>query len=88
MEDSAILDLYANDLVLSVGSAWVKRVTFIEHNSWVRESLLIWRNAFFVTDHVFDCLDGVVGVYIQSDLFSSEGPDKNLHLYLYLIWKF
>jgi len=43
------------------------------------ESLLFRRNSFFVLDFCLDILDGVVCFDIQSDGFSGEGLDENLH---------
>jgi len=43
------------------------------------QSLLIWRNSFFVLDLGFDIFDGVGWLDFQSDRFSGQGLDKNLH---------
>jgi len=43
------------------------------------ESLLIWRDSFFVLDFGFDVLNGVWSFDIKGDGFSSKGLDKNLH---------
>merc|ERR1719210_286845 len=43
------------------------------------ESLLLWRNSFLVLDLGFYILDRVVWFHVQSDGFSCEGLDKDLH---------
>jgi len=43
------------------------------------ESLLIWGNTFLVLDFGFDIFNGVCWLDVQSDSFSSEGFDKDLH---------
>jgi len=43
------------------------------------QTLLLWRNAFFVLDLRLDVLDGVVGFDVQSDRFPREGLDEDLH---------
>jgi len=43
------------------------------------QSLLIWWDTFFVLDFGFDVLDGVGWFDFQSDGFSGQGFDKNLH---------
>jgi len=43
------------------------------------ESLLIWRDTFFVLDFGFDILNGIRGFDIKGDGFSSKGLDKDLH---------
>merc|ERR1712029_938327 len=43
------------------------------------QTLLIWRNSFFVLDLGFDVLDGVGGFDLQGDGFSGQGLDEDLH---------
>jgi len=43
------------------------------------QSLLIWWDTFFVLDFGFDVLDGVGWFNFESDGFSGQGFDKNLH---------
>jgi len=43
------------------------------------ESLLVWRNSFFVLDLCFDVLDGVGWFNIKSDSFSGQSLDEDLH---------
>jgi len=43
------------------------------------ESLLIWRDSFFVLNFGFDILNGVWGLNIKSDCLTSKGLDKDLH---------
>jgi len=43
------------------------------------ESLLLWGNAFLVLDLGLHVLDGVIWFHVQSDSFSSQGFDENLH---------
>merc|ERR1712159_456749 len=43
------------------------------------QSLLIWRNSFFILDFCFHIIDGIICFNIQSDCFSSQCFDENLH---------
>ena len=43
------------------------------------ETLLVWWDAFLVLDLGLDIFDGVGGLNIESDGFSGEGLDENLH---------
>jgi len=43
------------------------------------ESLLIWRDSFFVLNFGFDIFNGVGGFNIQCDGLTSEGLDEDLH---------
>jgi hypothetical protein len=43
------------------------------------ESLLIWRDSFFVLDLSFDVFNGVRWFNVESDGFTSKGLDKDLH---------
>merc|ERR1719204_2977815 len=43
------------------------------------QTLLFWRNAFFVLDLRLDVLDGVIGFDVQSNRFPREGLDEDLH---------
>jgi hypothetical protein len=61
------------DVVVGEGSAILKLL------SGEDQSLLIWRNAFFVLDLGLHVLDGVCWLDIQGDGFSSESLDKDLH---------
>ena len=44
------------------------------------EALLIWGDSFLVLDLGFDVLDGVGWLDVESDCFSGEGLDENLHV--------
>ena len=44
------------------------------------ESLLIWRNTFFVLDFGLDVFDGISGLDIEGDGLTCEGFDEDLHL--------
>ena len=46
------------------------------------ESLLVRRDAFFVLDLGLDVIDGVRSLNFESDGFSGEGFDKDLHVWL------
>jgi len=43
------------------------------------QSLLLWRNAFLVLDLCLDILNCVIWLDIQSNRFSREGLDEDLH---------
>jgi len=43
------------------------------------ESLLLWRDSFFVLDLGFDVLDRVIRLDVQSDRFASQSLHENLH---------
>merc|ERR1711862_521078 len=43
------------------------------------ETLLIWRNSFFILDFRFYVIDRVGGLYIQSDSFACECLHEDLH---------
>jgi len=43
------------------------------------ETLLVWRNSFFVLNLGFDIFNGVTGFNFKSNGFSSKCLDKNLH---------
>merc|ERR1712039_586932 len=43
------------------------------------QSLLIWRNSFFVLNLGLDVFDGVRGFDFEGDRLSGEGLDENLH---------
>jgi len=43
------------------------------------QTLLIWRNAFFILNLGFDIFNGVRRLHFQSDCFASQCFDKNLH---------
>jgi hypothetical protein len=43
------------------------------------ESLLIWRDSFFVLDFGFDIFNGISGLDIQCDGLTSESLDEDLH---------
>merc|ERR1711943_2059 len=61
------------DVVIGEGSA------VLELLSSEDESLLIWRNTFFVLDLGLDVLNGVCGLDIEGDGLTSEGLDEDLH---------
>ena len=61
------------DVVVRQGSAILKLL------SGEDQSLLIWRDAFFVLDFGLHVLNGVCRFDIQSDGFTSESFDKDLH---------
>merc|ERR1712241_835501 len=44
------------------------------------QTLLVWRDAFFVLDFGFDIVDSVAGLDLQSDGFTSQRFHKDLHL--------
>jgi len=56
-----------------------KRSSIFELLSSEDQSLLLWRDTFLVLDLSLDVGDGVVRLYIQSNRFSCEGLDKDLH---------
>ena len=43
------------------------------------ETLLIWRNTFFVLDLSFDILNSISRLNFKSDGFTSESLDEDLH---------
>jgi hypothetical protein len=43
------------------------------------QSLLIWRDTFFVLDLGFDILDGIRWFDLEGDGLTGEGFDENLH---------
>merc|ERR1711887_268090 len=43
------------------------------------ETLLIWRNSFFILDLGLNVLDGITGLHLQSDGLASQGLDEDLH---------
>merc|ERR1719493_518181 len=43
------------------------------------QSLLLWRNAFLILNLRLNILDGVIWFDVQSDRFSREGLDEDLH---------
>ena len=51
------------------------------------ESLLIWGYSFLVLDLALDSLDGIWGFNVESDGFSGEGFDKDLHLFFFNYYK-
>jgi len=61
------------DVVVGEGAAIFKLLASKD------ETLLVWRNAFFVLNLGLDILNGVAGFNLQSDGLASEGLDKNLH---------
>jgi len=61
------------DVVISKSSTIIKLFTSKD------ESLLIWRNSFFVLDFLFDVFNGVRRFNFESDSFSSQGFDEDLH---------
>jgi len=61
------------DIVVRESSAILKLL------SGKNESLLIWRDAFFVLDFSFDILDRISWFNIQSDSFTCESFDEYLH---------
>merc|ERR1712176_73537 len=61
------------DVVVGEGSAVLKLL------SGEDESLLVWRNTFFVLDLGLDVLDGVCGLDIKSDGLTSQSLDEDLH---------
>ena len=44
------------------------------------ETLLIWRNTFFVLDLSLDVFNSICRLNFKGDCFTSEGFDENLHL--------
>jgi len=61
------------DVVVREGSA------ILELLSSEDESLLIWRNTFFVLDLSLDVFDGVSWLDIEGDGFTGKGFDEDLH---------
>jgi len=61
------------DVVVGEGSAVFKLFSCED------ESLLIWRNTFFVLDLGFDILNGISWLDIEGDSLTSEGLDEDLH---------
>jgi len=61
------------DVVVREGSAIFKLL------SGKNESLLVWRDTFFILDLGFDVLNGVCWLNIEGDGFTSEGLDEDLH---------
>jgi len=43
------------------------------------ETLLVWRDAFFVLDFGFDVVDGVGGLDFEGDGFTRQSFDEDLH---------
>ncbi len=43
------------------------------------QSLLVGRDSFLVLDLLLDVLNGIAGLYFQSDCLSSKSFDKDLH---------
>merc|ERR1712100_842095 len=56
-----------------------QRSAVLELLSSEDESLLIWRNSFFVLDLGLDVFDGVCWLDIEGDGLTSEGLDEDLH---------
>jgi len=61
------------DVVVREGSAILKLL------SGEDQSLLVWRNTFFVLDLSLDIFDGVSWLNIKSDGFTSQSLDEDLH---------
>ena len=61
------------DVVVGQGSAILKLL------SGEDQSLLVWRDAFFVLDLGLDVFNGVGWFNVQGDGLSSESLDKDLH---------
>jgi len=61
------------DVVVREGSAILKLL------SGKDQSLLIWRNTFFVLDFGFDIFNGVSWFDVQCNCLSSKSFDENLH---------
>jgi len=68
MESALLLDV-----VVGQGSA------ILELLSSEDQSLLIWRNSLLVLDLLLDIIDGVAGLDLESDGFSGESFDEDLH---------
>ena len=62
------------DVVIGEGSAVFKLL------SGEDESLLVWGDTFLVLDLALDSFDGVRGLNVESDGFSGEGFNEDLHL--------
>merc|ERR1712149_67966 len=56
-----------------------KRATVFELLACEDQSLLIWRDAFFVLNFRLDVIDGIAGLHIQGDGLSSQSLDEDLH---------
>jgi hypothetical protein len=61
------------DVVVGEGSSILKLLSSED------ESLLIWRDTFFVLDLGLDVFDGVCWLNIKGDGFTSESLDEDLH---------
>ena len=61
------------DVVVREGSSILKLLSSED------ESLLIWRNTFFVLDLSLDVFNGVCWFDIEGDGLTCEGLDENLH---------
>merc|ERR1712107_455720 len=61
------------DVVVGEGSSIFKLLSSKD------QSLLIWGNSFLVLDLGLDILNGVRRLNLQSDGFTSEGLDEDLH---------
>jgi len=70
------------DVVVSKSSAFIQLFTSED------ESLLVWWDTFFVLDLGFDILDGVRWLNFESDGFTSQGLDEDLHTTSEWIWSY
>merc|ERR1719384_2538654 len=61
------------DVVVRKGSSILE--LFASEN----QSLLLWRDAFFVLDLGLDIGDGIIWLHIEGNRLSREGLDENLH---------
>jgi len=61
------------DIIIGKGS------TIFELLSSENQSLLLWRDAFFILDFRLDILDGVVWLDVQGDSLASQRFDEDLH---------
>merc|ERR1712121_457812 len=43
------------------------------------ETLLVWRNSFFILDLGLNVLNGITGLHLQCDGLASQGLDEDLH---------
>merc|ERR1719411_989745 len=61
------------DVVIRKGSSIFKLL------SGKDQSLLLWRDSFFVLDFRLHVLDGVVWLDVEGDRFTGQGLDEDLH---------
>ena len=63
----------------------LESATVLELLSSEDESLLVWGNTFFILDLGLDGFDGVGLLNFESNSFTGEGLDENLHFSSWLL---